>query len=305
MAHLLPGASFSLAPGVILCDSELRDVDGQTYPLTQVGVEICRLAARPVAFDVLTRGLSEYFDVEAERMADDVRHFVLDLHGRGLVAVQQSFLREALARLTLLVPRLRARDLGSTMDLGRMRLFRRYPPTVGGVVRTAIEAYQGVSWAGLVVALVAVLVALVASPNLVTLYLGVRALGVAVPLFFVVFVVSVLVHELGHLLLIRLTHTVAYSTYAASGIAGLSYTQPSRAKRALIVTAGPIASILFLLVVAASIAWSAPAFWALTTFDGFRLSALAGTFAFAGSQLFAFTPLTADGRVLIRAIRGS
>jgi hypothetical protein len=303
VAYLLPGASFALAPGVSLAGNSLFDVDGRSYSLTAVGTQICALAARPVEVNTVCLGLSEYFDVDVVELTDHVRHFVLDLHGRGLIAIQQSFASEAFAGLVNSILPAQSRDLRAMVDVGRVRMFRRYDPNLWGVLRSVVEAYQSIAWGGVLISMGAIAIAVAASPNTLVLFDGVRALAIAAPLLVLIFLASIFVHELAHLMALRLTRSVTYSTYVASGIAGLSYTQPRGYKRAFIAAAGPVCSMIFLVSLAAGIVWTPASFWAATTFDQFRLSGTFAILSFAVWQLLAFTPITTDGRTFIRAIR--
>jgi hypothetical protein len=97
--------------------------------------------------------------------------------------------------------------------------------------------------------------------------------------------------------------TLVFSTYVAAGLAGISYREPDRRRRMLIVVAGPISSIVFLLVLVAVVGLTPGTFWAATTFDQLRLSGIAALLSFAAFQLLAFTPITTDGRTLLKALR--
>jgi hypothetical protein len=303
MVYLLPGASFSLAPGVSYGGSELHDVDGSSYPLNAQAQLICSRATKPVEFESMCDGIAEHFDSDHERTRDDVRKFVIDLHQRGLISVQQPFGIEALVGIASAIPHLSPRNVTSMLDIGRFRLFRRYRPTVGGVLRTVVEAYQTIAWLGVLMVVAGVVVVLAVSPSVGVLLFSLRAICIVIPSLLLIFLGSIYVHELGHLAAAKWSRTLIYSTFTASGIAGISYHQRRPGIRAAIAVAGPLASIVFLAVIAATIAWSPGTFWAETTFDGFRLSILAVIVTFAAWQLLAFTPISTDGRMLLRMIR--
>jgi hypothetical protein len=303
MVYLLPGASLVLAPGIVLASGELYDIDGRSYPLNAVGAQVCALARVPIDIRTMCDRLSDYFDVDPSVVAEDVRRYVIDLHQRGFVAVNQSFLGEAYAAMILVAGWLTPRQFSQMIDVGKMRLFRRYAPTFSGLARSVVEAYQAVAWVGLVITAVAAGIAVAASPTRDVGLLGARALGISIPVLFLSFLSSIAVHEFGHLVAARMMRTLVFSTYVAAGLAGISYREPDRRRRMLIVVAGPISSIVFLLVLVAVVGLTPGTFWAATTFDQLRLSGIAALLSFAAFQLLAFTPITTDGRTLLKALR--
>lgn len=295
MAYLTPGAAFVVAPGVSLADDLLLDVDGRTYRLNRLGFRICQIAQKPITLDSLCRLLAASFDVPSTRIEADARAYLLDLHQRGLVSIHQSFVAECVSSMVVAFG---GRRISTAFDVARTRFFRRYPATLGGVVRSVVEAYQTLVWSGLLIAVSAVLVAVVASPGPAVAWLGARALALTVSALVLILVASIVIHELGHLLAARLASSVVYSTYAASGLVGISFFHPVVRRKLAVTAAGPTAGFLFLAGIAALCVWSPASFWAATTFDQFRLSVVVALLTFAGWHLLGFTPLTSDGRAL-------
>jgi len=302
---LIPGASFTLAPGVRARADHLVDDAGTAYPLNDTGSLLCQLAAHDTDVDVLVAATSATFDIPADQAHDEVSRFVSGLAGRGLLSVHQSFLRESLSILR----HARQLTLASTVDRSLIRRgsrfpARRYRPSVGSIIRGCVEAHQGALWWGLVAA--AAVAAL--QVQIDTLNLALASTLAQLVLIILVYVmlipITALAHELGHYAVARRLGVRCSSVFVRRGVVGIAYERASRRHTLAVTLAGPLSGLL-VVAVCAGLWWLAgPTVWVALGMDQLSLSFMAALGAIALMQAASLTPMSHDGRVLAETLWG-
>jgi hypothetical protein len=270
----------------------VRDAEGNRYALNDAGAVLCHLASHPVDVRTVVSGISALLGQPAERLDAPIADYLLELNRLGLVSIHRSFARETLDRLAAL-----------PFPAGPHRV-RRYAPTIAGVVRGCLEGHQITMWSLLVV------VALAAAGTLVfgiasgaEVVTPLRGIVLALSFFALVHWASVLVHELAHLTVARLTGCSVRAVYVRSGAMGIAFSAPTRAARVLTVGAGALAAIGFLALVLGAASAIPGTWWALAGIDQLRLSTSVALGTLILAQTACFTPLTRDGRELLQALR--
>ncbi|MFC8039897.1 hypothetical protein ACFUOZ_11135 [Paenarthrobacter sp. NPDC057355] len=300
MSQLMPGACFSLAPGIAVEDGYLRDDQDRRYPLNSLGVKVCKSATKPVGIDELIGALLGGKDDEDIR--DSYINFINDLNRAGLVSIHQSFVVEIELDATF----------HRTSLLGIMRparphrrvpLYRRYVPTARSLVAAVVEAHQLTMWLGVAAVVVSAVLGFAGSPDFLRV-IGARNLALSVAFLFLGIVGTAYFHELGHLLLGKIRRVCPTSVYVRSGAAGVAFGPMSALDRIRIITAGPLTGLTFVAAIEFLILRSPDGLWTRAAMDQLRLS-FAAAFALIGLlQLLGLTPLTKDGRTLLKAILG-
>lgn len=291
----------SLAPGVRLSTSGLIDLDGKSFPLDEAGLFVCRLLERPVTIERLIVGVSELREIGMKSAHEGVLPFLDDLNRRGLLSVSQSLIRDGLNRLGAL-PGLvaQAKFPGAVR---RVAPIRRYPGTIGGLIRAVAEAHAPTMWLGVATVLVGVLAVVLLSPTALTIGLGLRAVGLVVGGFYCLLLLNAIVHELSHLVVARVSGSTVFGVYARLGTAGVSFSSEDPRARLAVAIAGPFAALILDVAVAMFIRFSPGEAWAAIGIDRLRLSAVVAALVLGVIQLSCFTPLTKDGRQMLDAVR--
>ncbi|HEU4850310.1 MAG TPA: M50 family metallopeptidase [Terrimesophilobacter sp.] len=304
MRQLLESAIVRLAPGVIAETDGLRDGDGHSYPVNAAGAVIGRLASRPVEIRAIVARLSTTLGQPVKTLEPPVVRYLLDLNERGLVSIHQSFARELIELLAGLPLGLVMRTRDRMPPASGGRISRRYAPTVANVVRGCLEGHQASMWSLLVLVVLAGTgsVLLDRTPGIGPVT-PLRAILLALSFFALLHWTSILVHELGHFLVARATGSSIRAVYVRSSAMGISFRAGSRRAALLVLASGAIASLAYLLLVLVLIMSVPDALWGRAGIDQLRLSIYVAIGALALAQLACFTPITRDGRELLRSLR--
>jgi len=302
---ILPGANYCVSPGLELREGALVDADGRQFPMNPSGQILCDLGREPTDVDVVVAVLSELTGTARDVMAEEVRAFLIDMSIRGLISINQSFLREVLvvARQAPLI--LSAALLDHSLAYRNRFPLRHYPATTRSIVRGCIEAHQGLLWIGLCVVFASVLT-LGQNPfeSLNTLYPSTAPqLLVAVMAFFLVVVLMAGVHELAHFATAKAHGCQVTGFYVRRGAAGLSFREDRATTAFRVVIAGPLAGVGLVMLLAALSALVGPAGWLVLGLDQLQLSWYASLAVLGIYQLMNFLPLSKDGRELVRLAR--
>ena len=287
----------ALAPGIRVVPGALVDVDGRTFPVDGLGEDVCRMISEPVAIRELIDGLAMAHERRRDEVAVGLTAFLDDLERRELLAHSASFGQEALARISSAPERL-GTALATRRPVPAPSTVRRYPANAAGLLRAIVEAHQALAWLGLAFAAGGSGVALALAPDAVIAVLGVRTAALFGGGYLLLVLVTIAVHELGHLGAARIAGATLLCSYARLGAAGVSYVEASPARRLAVTAAGPLAALGLDIAVALVIRFGPDAFWARAAVDQLRLSALVVVIALGVAQLLCLTPLTADGRRL-------
>ncbi len=292
-----------LAPGVSASRTGLVDALGEHVQLNPSGALVASLLGEWIEVDGLARELAMRMDLPAQLVRVSLDEFLTDLNRRQLVGLNRSFLAEFGARLAL-VP-IHALEM-MTIRVLPVRAFasrRRYPPTVLGVIRACVEAYQPTTWIALGGVVAAYLISLLAMPTVASaLFVG-SAIAAIIGFTSLVLVASAIAHELAHLLVARATRSRPTGSYAGSGVAGVTFSERASVATAATAAAGPLAGIAFLLLVAAAIVLPYLGAPSRLFDDRLPLAQLLGVLALVVYQAWGFTPATGDGRRLWSAVR--
>lgn len=288
----MPGASFVLAPGVTVEDDGLVDIVGVRHRLNADALRVCENAWEPVAVDevAVSLGLDESSGTGEDRAA--LEAFLVDLNGRGLISIEQSFVRETRARLGDVVAVVR-RGTGS----GAARVVRRYRATVGSILHACVEAHQVLMWAGVAALAIAIGLQLALGADEPSLSaLGVRALAISVSGYFLAILATSIVHESGHLVAAYAVGGTVLGVTSRPGTVSVVFTAPSAAAARVVRAAGPLAGLVPGILVVLVVVFTPGALWAEAGMDRLRLPLVVAAATLALTQVVAFTPLTADGR---------
>lgn len=300
MSQLMPGACFSIAPGIAVEDGYLRDEQDRRYPLNSLGVKVCKSATKPVSVDELIGALPG--DEDDEDVRDSYKNFIGDLNRAGLVSIHQSFVADIEVDATFHLASLLQR-----MGAGRLRrrvpLYRRYAPTSRTLVAAVVEAHQLTMWFGVGAVVIAAVLGFSGSPDSVR-FIGARALALSIAFLFLGIIATAYFHELGHLLVGKIRGVRPTSVYVRSGAAGVAFGAMPGHDRIMIIAAGPLAGLCFVAAIEFLILRSPSGLWSQAGMDQLRLS-FAAAFALIGVlQLSGLTPLSKDGRTLLGALLG-
>ena len=303
MRYLLPEASVALSPGVAVEDGYLRDIDGRRYPLNRVGFMVCSIATVPVDLRIVIDEISELLSEPSESFELAIRTFVVDLHARGLMSIHQSFWTEAVDSLVLTAGSVR-QSPKNIFDIFRGDFFfRRYPATTRGVLRACLEAHQLQTWLGVIVLVISLIAAVAGNQSVQSIYFVVRMALVGVSFYFLAFFSAIYVHELGHLWAAKFTKSILYGTYAAPGMAGLSFKASTPLRSLIVFACGPTTSLIYLGAVEFAIVFSPNQFWNAGGIAAIRLALGGAVLVTAIWQIFGFLPLTGDGRRIFGSLR--
>lgn len=298
-------ASYCVSPGLELDERGLRDADGEHFELNGTARLLCAIGERPTHVETVVEMLAVRTATPRAVVESHVHDFLVDLSARGLVSVHQSHLREGLEVLRAL-PWILSVALVDRRLAYRGRLpLRRYPATMRAVLVGTLEAHQLLCWVA--VALALVMGGVLGAGSLDTLNVVQTStapqvmLGVLV--FFLLLVVSLLAHEVGHFLMARATGCDAFTFYVRAGAAGLGFRAGSRRAHVTVALAGPLAALAVLLLVLAVGAVTPADVWLWLGVDQLRASMAGAIAVLCLYHLAALTPLGKDGRQLRRLAR--
>jgi hypothetical protein len=282
---LIDSARLSLAPGVVIEDTGLRDLHtGGTFTLNGLGRWIAPQLKAGITLKALLRSITQKYAVGQDEVRRDVREFITVLHAQQLLSIRQSYLAEAAGRV-------RARHRGRSP-------YRRYPATALNIVAGSLRAQLPVAAIGLIL--------LVAIQPLVFLSLlrhgslpsrG-MALWATLPMIAYVGLLmgSTTLHELIHFWAARRLGVQLKSVYVGPGRIGITQLDAGSRKNELVSAAGPAGTVLVLITLALLL----PQLHLGYPFAGVATSMLCG--AVAVVHLFGLTPWTSDGKQFWRLI---
>jgi Coenzyme PQQ synthesis protein D (PqqD) len=282
---LIDSARLSLAPGVVVEDHGLRDLQtGGTFTLNRLGQAIAQQLQAGVTYRALLHSITQTHAIGQDQVRRDVQAFITLLHAQHLLSIRQSYLAEAIARL-------RARRRGRSP-------YRRYPATPFNVLAGSLRAQLPLAAIGLFLAVV--LQPLVFLPQLRQGTLPSRgmALQATLPLiaYGAILAGSISLHELIHLWTARRLGVPLKSVYVGPGRIGITQLEADSPKNEIVSTAGPAGTVLILIALAVAL----PQFHLGYPFAGVSASLLFG--AVAVVHLFGLTPWTGDGKQFWRLI---
>ena len=301
--HRFDTTVVGLAPGIRVTPGALVDVDDRSFPVDALGGAVCQVISQPAELRAVVEGLAQRYEGDPAEVATGLAPFLAELERRALLSRNSSFLREALARLTGAPLRFSVAAVTRGPVVPARGSVRRYPPDARGLARAVVEAHQGLSWLGVALVLGATVIALVLAPDPTIAWLGVRTAVLFGAGYTLLVLLTIAVHEAGHLVATRIAGATLYAAFARLGAAGVSTGSASPRRRMAIAMAGPIAALALNAGVVLAIRFGPGELWAHAAVDQLRLSALVAAAVLGLAQLVCVTPLTADGRSLRDAWR--
>jgi hypothetical protein len=282
---LIDSARLSLAPGVVVEDTGLRDLQtGSTFRLNALGRWIAPQLKAGITVKALLRSITQTYEIGQDEVRRDLQGFISVLHSQQLLSIRQSYLGEVAARV-------RVRRRGRSP-------YRRYPATSLNILAGSLRAQLPVAAIALI--LLAAIQPLVFLPLLRQGSLPSRgmALQAALPLIAYggILVGSISLHELIHFWTARRLGVPLKSVYVGPGRIGITQLQAGSPKNEIVSAAGPAGTVLVLLALALLL----PQLHLGYPFAGVAASMLCG--AVAVVHLFGLTPWTSDGKQFWRLI---
>jgi len=283
---LIDSARLSLAPGVVVEDTGLRDLQsGGTFRLNALGRWIAPQLKAGVTLKALLRSITQKYEIGQHEVRRDVKEFISVLHSQQLLSIRQSYLAEGAARV-------RARTWR------RRSPYRRYPATPVNIVAASLRAQLPVAAIGLILAVA--VQPLVFLPLLRHGSLPSRAMALQATLPLIAYggilVGSITLHELIHFWTARRLGVQLKSVYVGPGRIGITQLHASSPKNEIVSAAGPAGTAVVLITLALLL----PQLHLGYPFAGVAASMLCG--AVAVVHLFGLTPWTSDGKQFLRLI---
>jgi coenzyme PQQ synthesis protein D (PqqD) len=296
---LLDSAGLSLAPGVVLENTSLRDSSsGDVCALNPLGRQIAAQLETGVTFKALIRSIRRTYEVTESEVRADLQQFISVLHAQQLLSIRQSFVAEGAARIKQGCSRL-LRPSARGRYQGRHSPYRRYPATPLSILAGSLIAQRPTAAIGLI--LVVAIQPLVFLPSLRQGWLPSpgMALYAALPLiaYTVLLVASITLHELIHFWTARQLGVQLKSVYVGPGRIGITQLDDGSMRNGIVSAAGPAGTLVVLLALGVLV----PALHLGYPFAGVAASLL--FFAVAIVHLLGLTPWTTDGKQFWRLIR--
>ena len=97
---LIDSARLTLAPGVVVEDTGLRDLQtGGTFTLNALGRWIAPQLRAGITFKALLGSIRQKYETGQDEVRRDLQGFITVLHAQQLLSVRQSYLAEGAARV--------------------------------------------------------------------------------------------------------------------------------------------------------------------------------------------------------------
>lgn len=276
---LIDSARMTLAPGVVVEDTGLRDLHtGGTFTLNPLGRWIAPQLKAGITVKALLRSITQKYEIGQDEVRRDLQGFISVLHSQQLLSIRQSYLGEAAARV-------RARRRGRSP-------YRRYPATPVNIVAGSLRAQLPLVAIGLILAIAIqplVFLPLLRRGSLPSSGMELQA---ALPLIAYggLLAGSITLHELIHFWTARRLGVPLKSVYVGPGRIGITQLHAGWPKNEIVSAAGPAGTVLVLLALALLL----PQLHLSYPFAGVAASMLCG--AVAVVHLFGLTPWTSDGK---------
>ena len=296
---LLDAARLSLAPGVVLDNTSLRDSSsGDVCALNPPGRQIAAQLETGVTFKALIRSIRRTYAVTESEVRADLQQFISALHAQQLLSIRQSFLAEGAARVKQGCGRL-LRLSARRRYQGRHSPYRRYPVNPLSILVGSLIAQLPTAAIGLI--LVVAIQPLVFLPLLRegSLPSPGMALYAALPLiaYTGLLVASITLHELIHFWTAKQLGVQLKSVYVGPGRIGITQLDDGPVRNGIVSVAGPAGTLVVLLALAVLV----PQVHLGYPFAGVAASLL--FIAVAVVHLLGLTPWTTDGKQFWRLIR--
>jgi hypothetical protein len=282
---LIDSARLSLAPGVVVEDTGLRDLHtGGTFRLNALGRWIAPQLKAGITVNALLRSITQKYEIGQDEVRRDLQRFISVLHSEQLLSIRQSYLSEAAARVW-------ARRWGRSP-------YRRYPATPLNILAGSLRAQLPVVVIGLI--LVVAIQPLVFLPLLWQGSLPSRGMELQAALPLIAYggllAGSITLHELIHFWTAKRLGVQLKSVYVGPGRIGITQLHAGSPKNEMVSAAGPAGTVLVMLALALVL----PQLHLSYPFAGVAASMLCG--AVAVVHLFGLTPWTSDGKQFWRLI---
>lgn len=292
-------ADVVLAPGVTVEAGCLRDASGRRHPVDESGELIARNCREPVAAVHLAAALELISRAPAAEVMHGTERFIIELQGRRLLSVHQSFLVEMWRGVAMWPFDLVAVILLRKMPLKRFSSRRIYPASTINLVRAVLESYLFLPLITVVGAGAAVVSMAVVHPLVLRLEIDRAAiLGLVAASACTAVLTTAFVHELGHLTAARIVRVPVLGVQARRGAASVVLAPRALFSPWTVLAAGPLAGVVFSAFLAGALVISSGA-----QLDGVRLGLVVVAVLLILAQLLSLTPLSADGKALRSAFR--